>query len=178
MLWYYLISILRIVLVTPMIRLLIPVAALWSFGVVWWWAGLCKSITTFGIGGTWTATTPYQYYTFLHSERPDGNPTHSFSAEQALVRHLADSGIIRMCTSKVRPGPRHLSSCTCASFVPGHALVRLYCCGDEICICIRSCVSDFEIFMICDFFHILSWICLWWWVRARLESLERIDLCP
>mmetsp|Transcript_19042 Transcript_19042/g.36359 ORF Transcript_19042/g.36359 Transcript_19042/m.36359 type:complete len:266 (+) Transcript_19042:296-1093(+) len=62
--------------------------------------GLCKSITTFGIGGTWTATTPYQYYTFLHSERPDGNPTHSFSAEQALVRHLADSGIIRMCTSK------------------------------------------------------------------------------
>ena len=63
-------------------------------------AGLCKSINVYGIGGAWGRTTPYQYYQFMHTERNNGNPTHSFGAEQALVLNLAHHGVIKMCTNR------------------------------------------------------------------------------
>ena len=60
--------------------------------------GLCRTVTTYGVGGAWGAATPYQYYQFMRTEREHGNPTHSFGAEQALVHNLAHLGVLKQCT--------------------------------------------------------------------------------
>eukprot|EP00240_Pyramimonas_obovata_P005417 CAMPEP_0118943782 /NCGR_PEP_ID=MMETSP1169-20130426/39024_1 /TAXON_ID=36882 /ORGANISM="Pyramimonas obovata, Strain CCMP722" /LENGTH=385 /DNA_ID=CAMNT_0006889113 /DNA_START=132 /DNA_END=1286 /DNA_ORIENTATION=+ len=73
--------------------------------------GMCKRLTVFGIGAAWTEPgraqgwrrnnadpIPYQYYKWKHTERQDGNPTHSFEAERALVEAMAAEGMLHWCT--------------------------------------------------------------------------------
>lgn len=64
---------------------------------------ICEHVSVFGIGGLEGVPAseqrgfPYQYYALHGTQRPSGNPTHSFGAEASLVNAWARSGLLRQC---------------------------------------------------------------------------------
>eukprot|EP00241_Pyramimonas_parkeae_P007084 CAMPEP_0114242252 /NCGR_PEP_ID=MMETSP0058-20121206/10064_1 /TAXON_ID=36894 /ORGANISM="Pyramimonas parkeae, CCMP726" /LENGTH=311 /DNA_ID=CAMNT_0001354827 /DNA_START=689 /DNA_END=1624 /DNA_ORIENTATION=+ len=59
---------------------------------------LCEKTTLFGFGGGGSPEGfPFHYFNWMGTERQFGNEMHSFEAEEALLRTLADLGEITMC---------------------------------------------------------------------------------
>ena len=51
---------------------------------------LCDQTTVFGMGGGQRPDDfPYHYYEWMETERSEGNDSHSFGAEEALIHTLA-----------------------------------------------------------------------------------------
>ena len=48
-----------------------------------------------------------QYYEWLGTEQANGNPTHSFAAEKALMQFLAHQKLVNWCHSEDVRGPTH-----------------------------------------------------------------------
>jgi len=63
---------------------------------------LCGKVTVFGFGSGPRGS--YQYYRLMGTERPKGNPVHSFDLEKGLVMELSREGLLTFCHAKSPPG--------------------------------------------------------------------------
>ena len=64
-----------------------------------------------------------QYYEWLGTEQANGNPTHSFAAEKALMQFLAHQKLVNWCHSEDVRGPTHPQ--TLATLTHTHTHTRI-----------------------------------------------------